>query len=145
MCLGIPGRIVEIVDPEQQRAIAEVDGVRREISLALLGIRGDDGTVISSIEVDGADAVALSDWVLIHVGFAMSRIDEDEAAETLKALHAYGDPYQQEMEEYAADGPMDPLEMFAEEIAATGGGALPGFADPAGLPPAHHRPSVETR
>jgi hydrogenase expression/formation protein HypC len=116
MCLGIPGRIVEIVDVGQQRAVAEVDGVRREISLALLGIRGDDGAVTSAIEVDGADAVGLDDWVLIHVGFAMSRIDEHEAAETLKALRAYGDPYQQEMEEYAAPGPMDPLEVFADDL-----------------------------
>jgi hydrogenase expression/formation protein HypC len=116
MCLGIPGRIVEIVDPGQQRAIADVDGVRREISVSLLGLRQPDGSVTSTIEVDGSDAVTVDDWVLIHVGFAMSRIDEDEAAATLAALRAYGDPYQQEMEEYAADGTMDPLRMFADEV-----------------------------
>lgn len=121
MCLGIPGRIVEIVDSDHQRAIADVDGVRREISLSLLGIRGADGAVTSSLDVVGADPVGLDDWVLIHVGFAMSRIDQEEAAETLKALRAYGDPYEQEIQEYAADGAMDPLRMFAD--------------DPAGLPP----------
>lgn len=123
MCLGIPGRIVEIVDPGQQRAIADVDGVRREISVSLLGLRQPDGSVTSTIEVDGSDAVAVDDWVLIHVGFAMSRIDEDEAAATLAALRAYGDPYQQEMDEYAADGAMDPLRMFADEVERLGADA----------------------
>jgi hydrogenase expression/formation protein HypC len=126
MCLGIPGRVVEIIDADQQRAVADVDGVRREISLALLGIRGADGSLTASIDVSGQDAVGIDDWVLIHVGFAMSKIDEQEAAETLKALRAYGDAYDQELDEYAADGAMDPLAMFADELAPD----LPDWARP---------------
>jgi hydrogenase expression/formation protein HypC len=127
MCLGIPGRIVEIVDVDQQRVVADVDGVRREISVALLGIRGADGHVASAIDVSGEDAVGIDDWVLIHVGFAMSRIDEDEAAETLRALQAYGEAFTQEVEEYAADGAMDPVAFFADQPG--------GLGDPTALPP----------
>ena len=116
MCLGIPGRLVEIIDADSQRAIADVDGVRREISVALLGIREGDGQPDSSIDDSGEDAVGIGDWVLIHVGFAMSRIDEREAAETLKALRASGDAYEQELSEFSADGSMDPLEVFADEL-----------------------------
>jgi hydrogenase expression/formation protein HypC len=107
MCLGIPGKIVEIVDADQQRAIADVEGVRREISVALLGIAGDDGKVIG--EASGEDAIVVGDWVLIHVGFAMSKIDESEATETLRALKVLGEAYEQEMEEFGADGEIDPL------------------------------------
>jgi hydrogenase expression/formation protein HypC len=144
MCLGIPGRVVEIIDAEQQRAVADVDGVRREISLSLLGIREADGRLTTSIDVSGEDAVGIDDWVLIHVGFAMSKIDEEEAAETLKALRAYGDAYDQELDEYAADGAMDPLEIFAGELpsdlpdwARPPAGVTPdaGLGDPTALPP----------
>jgi hydrogenase expression/formation protein HypC len=107
MCLGIPGRIVEIVDAEQQRAVADVDGVRREISVALLGVGGDHPVVIG--EASGDEAVVVGDWVLIHVGFAMSRIDEDEANETLRALQVLGEAYEQEMADFGADGEIDPL------------------------------------
>jgi hydrogenase expression/formation protein HypC len=150
MCLGIPGRVVEILDAGQQRAVADVDGVRREISLALLGIREADGSLTSSIDVSGEDAVGLDDWVLIHVGFAMSKIDEEEAAETLKALRAYGDAYDQELDEYAAGGAaMDPLEMFADELeqelppwarSPAGSAAGDGAGDPTALPPRRGAP-----
>jgi hydrogenase expression/formation protein HypC len=150
MCLGIPGRVVEIVDASQQRAVADVDGVRREISLSLLGIREPDGSLTTSIDVTGEDAVGVDDWVLIHVGFAMSKIDEEEAAETLKALRAYGDAYDQELDEYSAGGAaMDPLEVFADELPpdlpdwARPAGAPAGGAeldDPAALPPRHEGP-----
>jgi hydrogenase expression/formation protein HypC len=79
MCLGIPGRIVEWVDRENAIAKAEVSGVRRAINLGL---------------VEGAD---IGDWVLIHVGFAMSLIDEAEAAATLDFLRQLGDPFAEEM------------------------------------------------
>lgn len=85
MCLAIPGRIVEIVDPELQLAKAEVSGVRRNINFGLLDLDGD--------------GVQVGDWVLIHVGFAMSKIDEAEAQRTLQVLEEIGDAYQQEMEE----------------------------------------------
>jgi hydrogenase expression/formation protein HypC len=89
MCLGIPGQIVEINDRAQQRAKVDVDGVRREVSVALLG-------------VDGPDAAQVGDWVLVHVGFAMAKIDEDEARETLEQLRALGDLYEQELSDYSA-------------------------------------------
>ena len=83
MCWAIPGRIVEIVDEDLQLAKAEVSGVRRTINIGLIG--------------DENDPVALGDWVLIHVGFAMSRIDEEEAQFTLRALEQIGEAYQQEL------------------------------------------------
>ena len=89
MCLGIPGQIVEIHDPAQQRAKVDVEGVRREVSVALIG-------------VDGPDAAQVGDWVLVHVGFAMAKIDEVEARETLDQLKSLGDMYEQELSEYSA-------------------------------------------
>jgi hydrogenase expression/formation protein HypC len=85
MCLAIPGRIVDIVDPDLQLAKAEVGGVRRNINIGLL-------------EGDGAP-IGVGDWVLIHVGFAMSRIDESEARRTLEVLEEIGAAYQQELED----------------------------------------------
>lgn len=85
MCLGIPGQLVEWVDRDNHIAKAAVSGVRRNVSVALLA--------------DGADAADVGDWVLIHVGFAMSRLDEDEARSTLEALRELGDAYEAELEE----------------------------------------------
>lgn len=79
MCLGIPGQIVAISDVENMLGIVEVSGVRREIQLACLI---DDQHPIES---------CIDDWVLVHVGFAMSRIDEAEAAQTLALLAELGD------------------------------------------------------
>jgi hydrogenase expression/formation protein HypC len=79
MCLGIPGRIVEIVDAANRIALADFDGVRRKVSLACVL---DDG--------GGAEDL-LDAWVLVHVGFAMSVIDEREAAETLAILAQLGE------------------------------------------------------
>ncbi|HWB71685.1 MAG TPA: HypC/HybG/HupF family hydrogenase formation chaperone [Egibacteraceae bacterium] len=95
MCLGIPGQIVEILDPAQQRAVADVDGVRREISVALLGIGGDEG-------------VSLGDWVLIHVGFAMAKIDEQEATEALSVLKLLGSAYDDEIAQYSGELGLEP-------------------------------------
>ncbi len=89
MCLGIPGQIIEINDPAQLRAKVDVDGVRREVSVALIGL-------------DGPDPARVGDWVLIHVGFAMAKIDEAEARETLDQLKALGDMYEQELNDYSA-------------------------------------------
>ena len=90
MCLGIPGQIVEINDPAQMRAKVDVEGVRREVSVALIGL-------------DGPDGAQVGDWVLVHVGFAMAKIGEDEARETLDALKALGDMYEQELTDYSAE------------------------------------------
>lgn len=84
MCLGIPGRIVEIVDAEHRIAKAEVSGVRRNVSIGLLA----------------PDEVAVGDWVLIHVGFAITRIDEAEARQTLEFLRRLGQEYEQEVEQF---------------------------------------------
>jgi hydrogenase expression/formation protein HypC len=79
MCLGIPGRIVRIDAAADNLATVDVCGVRRQIN-------------ISCIVDDGHPAAAcVGDWVLVHVGFAMSRIDADQAAETLKILTELGE------------------------------------------------------
>lgn len=88
MCLAIPGKIVEVVDAERQLAKADVSGVRRTINVGLVY---EDG-----------ESITIGDWVLIHVGFAMSRIDEAEAAATLAILREIGDAYEQEMMELTA-------------------------------------------
>ncbi len=91
MCLGIPGQVVEIVDLSQHRAVAEVDGVRREINIGL--VMGDEG------------GISVGDWVLIHVGFAMSKLDEEEAARTLQFVKELGGLYIDELSEFAGDSP----------------------------------------
>jgi hydrogenase expression/formation protein HypC len=83
MCLAIPGQIVEIVDPSNRLATVDVAGVRRNVNVGLL----DEG------------AVDPGDWVLIHVGFAMSKVDEQEARATLRLLEDLGAGYEQELEE----------------------------------------------
>ncbi|SPM37536.1 Hydrogenase maturation factor [Mycobacterium rhizamassiliense] len=81
MCLGIPGRIVQITDPANYLAKVDVSGVQRTISVRLL--EGD---------LPGPD-----EWVLVHVGFAMAKIDETEALLTLAAIKKLGDAYATEM------------------------------------------------
>lgn len=85
MCLGIPGQIVDIIDEQAKIAIVDVGGVRRSISLAFLV--NDERPVAS----------CLGDWVLVHVGFAMVRIDEEEAAATLALLREMGE-YEAELD-----------------------------------------------
>ncbi|MBB94572.1 MAG: HypC/HybG/HupF family hydrogenase formation chaperone [Rhodobacteraceae bacterium] len=87
MCLGIPGQIVAITDETRQMAMAEVSGIRREVNVACIATK------------DLADLIGF--WTLIHVGFAMSLIDEDEAARTLEALHDLGEA-QETLEAMAA-------------------------------------------
>ncbi|MEM8603377.1 MAG: HypC/HybG/HupF family hydrogenase formation chaperone [Cyanobacteria bacterium P01_H01_bin.121] len=74
MCLGIPGQILEITDPVQKLALVEIGGVRRPVNIAC--IVDDDHPVESCI----------GDWILVHVGFAMNRIDAKEAQITLDLL-----------------------------------------------------------
>ena len=81
MCLAIPGRVVEIVDEAGGVAKVEVGGARRNVNVALL------------------DAVGVGDYVLIHVGFAMSKVDEHEALETLRLLEELGS-YQDELDQF---------------------------------------------
>lgn len=81
MCLGIPGQIIEIVDAVHHIAKVNVSGIKRAINIALIQSEG----------------VAPGEWVLIHVGFAMSKIDEQEALETLNILKMMGEAYESEM------------------------------------------------
>jgi hydrogenase expression/formation protein HypC len=88
MCLAIPGKVVEVVDEANRLARVDVAGVRRTVNIGLLD-SGDGG-------------IGPGDWVLIHVGFAISHIDEREAAETLSLLEAMGAEYETELEELKA-------------------------------------------
>ena len=83
MCLGIPGRVVEIDAGNEHLADVDVAGVVRRINVGLL----ED------------DPVAAGDWVLIHVGFAMSKIDEDEARRAMEGLRLMGQGFDDELRE----------------------------------------------
>ena len=82
MCLGIPGQVVEIVDDTNSIAKVDVSGVKRNVSVALVRPEG----------------IGPGDWVLIHVGFAMSKIDEEEARETMQTLKTMGEAFSDELE-----------------------------------------------
>jgi len=82
MCLAIPGQIVEIVDEANHIAKVDVSGVKRNVNIAL-------------VRPEGAD---VGSWVLIHVGFALSIVDEEEAQETRKVLEMLGQAYEDELE-----------------------------------------------
>lgn len=86
MCLGIPGQVLEIIDRERHLARVDVSGVRRVINVGLLIPEG----------------LKPGDWVLIHVGFALSLIDEAEALRTMAFLEELGDAYQQELDQIAS-------------------------------------------
>jgi hydrogenase expression/formation protein HypC len=88
MCLAIPGQILEIVDEPNRLARVDVAGVRRNVNVGLLD--GEDG------------GAAPGDWVLIHVGFALSKVDEEEAMATRRLLEQMGAEYEQELEELKA-------------------------------------------
>jgi len=85
MCLGIPGRIVSIDDPVRMLATVDVSGVKRQVNVACI--------VNNTHPIESC----VDDWVLVHVGFAMARINEYEAAETLKILADLGEA-QEEIE-----------------------------------------------
>ena len=82
MCLGIPGQVIELVSTNDQLARVDVAGVRRTINIGLL----EDEHVVPG------------DWVLIHVGFAMSKIDEREAELALEGLQLMGQAYADEVD-----------------------------------------------
>jgi hydrogenase expression/formation protein HypC len=88
MCLAIPGRIVEMVDEANRLAKVDVAGVRRTVNVGLLDA--------------GGESAGPGDWVLIHVGFALSKIDEEEAHATRLLLERMGAEYEQELEELKA-------------------------------------------
>lgn len=83
MCLAIPGKIVEIVDEENHLAKVEVGGVKRNVNIGMLD----------------KDEARVGDYVLIHVGFAMSKVDEEQAEETLRVLKEIGE-FDMEFEQF---------------------------------------------
>jgi hydrogenase expression/formation protein HypC len=85
MCLAIPGEIVRLLDDNDQLALVDVVGVKRKINIGLL---------------DG-EPIGPGDWVLIHVGFAMSKVDEQEAAEALRMLELMGQAFNDELQAVA--------------------------------------------
>jgi hydrogenase expression/formation protein HypC len=81
MCLAIPGQVIELVDEQNRLATVDVAGVLRNVNIGLL------------------DDAGPGDWVLIHVGFALSKVDEDEARATLGLLQRMGEAFEQELED----------------------------------------------
>jgi len=88
MCLAIPGQVVEMVDEQHRLALVDIAGVRRNVNVGLLDL--DEG------------GVQPGDWVLIHVGFAISRVDEREARATRELLERMGAEYERELAELRA-------------------------------------------
>ena len=88
MCLAIPGRVMEIVDEPNRLAKVDVAGVQRTVNIGLLDA--------------GGTSAGVGDWVLIHVGFALSKVDEEEAQATLSLLQGLGADYEAELEELKA-------------------------------------------
>lgn len=110
MCLGIPGQIVKITDVERQMALVDVSGVQREVSLECV--------------VDDYHPLArcVGNWVLVHVGFAMSLINEEEAEATLKVLRELGEVQAEllAMKESASSPPSNvPTTPLPELVAQT--------------------------
>jgi hydrogenase expression/formation protein HypC len=101
MCLAIPGKIVELVSGQNQVGVVEVTGVRRKVQLGLLS----------------EDLPVVGDWVLIHVGFAMSKISEADAAEQMHLLSMLGE-HEQAMEEVRGYGLEDNMKPIARKEAA---------------------------
>jgi hydrogenase expression/formation protein HypC len=87
MCLGIPGEVIELMPGHEDLAMVSVEGVKRAVNIGLLTEEG---------------GVEPGDWILIHVGFALSKIDEAEAKASLDFLMGLGDAYSEELAALAA-------------------------------------------
>lgn len=111
MCLAIPGRVVELVAGPNQVGVVEVAGVRRKVQLGLLA----------------DDMPSTGDWVLIHVGFAMSKISEEQAAEQMHLLSLLGER-EQAMEEVRGYGQDDHATQSSKTFAPARNGN--GIAQP---------------
>ena len=103
MCLGIPGQIVEITDVARQMALVDVSGVQREVSLECVV---DDYHPLER---------CVGNWVLVHVGFAMSLINEGEAEATLKVLRELGE-VQAELAAMKESAPSPPANVPATAL-----------------------------
>ena len=89
MCVGIPAQVIEILPAERKMAVVEVEGVRREVSIVMV--------------ID--EGLEVGNWVLLHVGFAMSIIDEEEAKSQLDFMRMLGEAYEEELEAFSAPVP----------------------------------------
>ncbi len=86
MCLGLPGQIVDVAHVAEHRATVDVSGVQREVNVGLI--------------VTDGETLEIGDWVLVHVGFAMSKIDEEEAKRSLEWVIELGSVYDEELAEF---------------------------------------------
>lgn len=100
MCLGIPGLVLEVTDTEKMLGVVDVGGVKRTVNLACI------------VDDEHPIAAAAGTWVLVHVGFAMQRVDEDEAARTLELLRQLGEIHAQ-----MGDDPSAPVPGSGGEVA----------------------------
>jgi hydrogenase expression/formation protein HypC len=92
MCLGIPGQVTELFNDGSQQAWVDVSGARRRVNVALLE----------------SEDLKVGEWVLIHVGFALARLDEQEAAQTLEMLEGMAKAYTDELDVMARSGTAAP-------------------------------------
>ena len=99
MCVGIPAQVVEILPKERKMAVVEVEGVRREVSIVVVMEEG----------------LSVGDWVLLHVGFAMSIIDEEEANAQLEFMRMLGSVYDEEVEAFSTELPTKQPEQTQAE------------------------------
>lgn len=93
MCLGIPGELVEMPTDDTDLALVSVAGVRRRVNIGLLLEEGE--------HAEREEELAVGDWILIHVGFALAKIDETEAEAALQMLHDMGPAFDQEIADFA--------------------------------------------
>lgn len=91
MCLAIPGQVVEMSDPGHHLARVDIGGMRRQVNVMLVDPEG----------------LEIGDWVLVHVGFALNKVDEEEAHETLRLLREMGEAYDRDLAELAASAVRD--------------------------------------
>ena len=89
MCLGIPAQVIEMISDDFQLATVEITGVRRAVSVNLVADQG----------------VAPGDWVLVHVGFALTKLDEEEAARAIAELKQMGRSFTDELAAFAESSP----------------------------------------
>ncbi|MBA2530477.1 MAG: HypC/HybG/HupF family hydrogenase formation chaperone [Euzebyales bacterium] len=81
MCLGMPAQVVELSDGGNQTAVVDIAGRRQEISLALLA-------------EDAGPGASVGDWVLVHLGLAMTKLEASEAAEVRASLQEFGPAFE---------------------------------------------------
>jgi hydrogenase expression/formation protein HypC len=110
MCLAIPARLVEYIDDERMYGKVELGGVQRRINTSLLV---------------GEDATEPGEYVLVHVGFALSRVSEKEAAETLRILEEMGPAYTDEVEQIREWQAMEEELVGAHYREGNGNGGVP--------------------